>query len=130
MSEATDSASFLNSLTEEKVNTPVQIASLESCHGRGLFALGSYQLNESTGRRSGNIGIYNADCGSLVGETPTSGAGVLDMKWWSDYNVAAAMSDATLVLLAMNYTTGDIKEAYTLSQPDEGLFLSVQLMLE
>jgi len=57
--------------------------SAESCPGEpGLFAVGTYQLDEATQSRHGSVVLYRyspAGLGVVARAPPTQG--ILDMKW-------------------------------------------------
>lgn len=93
----------------------------------GLFALGMYELIEEseetqTSHRQGALALYDRD--TLV-TTRTMASGVLDMKFNGDL-LACALSSGDVELLKLD---GDAKEFIPLvsgiSNPDEGLALSV-----
>jgi hypothetical protein len=130
----------------EQRRDSAQIASIEASQALGLFACGSYELNEETGQRSGKLSLHAASSGEVVCETDAALglAGVLDMKWRPDGSLTVALADGRLSVYSVvegessgsgegEAEGGGAQPQRSLallasaSEPEEGLFLSVDV---
>lgn len=112
----------------EKHDVLYQIAALESSSQLGLFACGSYELNERDGLRSGKIALCDVK-GRLQAESPL-GPGVLDLKWrCRDNALLAATSDGFLSVYkaCARETESALRITGAIGFPEEGLFLSLSV---
>lgn len=114
-------------LSAEKKDVPYQIASVESSQQLGIFARGSYALDEESGHRSGQITLCDPS-GGVLKQSPPDLAGVLDMKWRHDNTLAVASADGSITIYDTHPDDDTpITKVTSDTAPEEGLFLSLDV---
>ena len=117
----------MTSTLKSSVTSSLHCCSVEtvpssSSDSEGLFALGMYELNEETSVRKGGIALYDRE--TLI-TNRTMASGVLDMKFHGNL-LACAMSSGDVELLQFDRNTQDfVTQDSGISNPDEGLALSL-----
>ena len=108
-----------------QLETSIHACSIESCSEPGSFACGLYELNESTGSRTGSVSLYRDSGASNISIDMPSG--VLDMKWCANsLSLACALSDESLCLLSRESPDSmNLHITENFHKPGYGLFLSL-----
>jgi hypothetical protein len=101
------------------------VASVECSFKFQLLACGYYELNETTGSRSGSIELRRVDDLAMITNVESE-SGVLDMKW-SDNALAVATSGGKLDLHLLDFS-GRLASSQSVENIELGLFLSTDVV--
>jgi diphthamide biosynthesis protein 7 len=109
-------------VSSQRLPVDMHVAAAERWGDGAIVAC--YQLDESSASRSGKLVAYDSSGREAGGIACTSG--VLDVKCSKDV-VAAALSEGSLAILSIDESY-QLQLAYSTSKPEEGLFLSTDMI--